>query len=111
MNFDQRIEEAYSNDHNPNKVIRLLERAILAFPPGQRLLVGARASFIKHKLLYEGKIEARHIEALCGLCIYTSHGCLSCPAEAHCQDMAHLKPQERMNITYDIYMEEHNKFA
>jgi len=108
--FDERIEAVYMESVYGYTCSPLREE-IRAFPPEYRALVGARATFIKQRLLYEKKIGVQHIKNSCGLCMVHPSSCDQCPAEQHCPKIDSLSPYRRMMITHKIYMAEHEKFV
>lgn len=114
MKFDKRIERIYLREQAAD-VEDLLIKEIKAFPKEHRLLVAARATFIKWKLIFQEKLDGViHVDEPCGLCVrkgYLAPKCFDCPGEDYCVLRLDKSAQDLMMEAYKIYMNEHRKFV
>lgn len=116
MSFDEDVERIYTTPNAPGDyVAKELEKIIFRFPEEHRMLVGLRASFIKHRLIYEDKISfTRHTNEYCGVCLVVGiskdgPNCGQCPVYTPCMQRNRIGRKHNMMAAYGAYMKEHEK--
>lgn len=113
MGFDEQVEEIYLEGG-----WWAVEYEVRSFPVNQRMLVGLRATFIKQRLIWEGKLDRESLEDPCGVCcavpqIMDTDGpdCDFCPLLVACGERFSRSPETNMMRAFEAYMAEHKKFV
>lgn len=123
MNFDEKIESIYLNADDQSSFIytyidNQLKEVLLRYPPEHRLLVGLRASYIKQRLILEGRIDKKvHDDIVCGLCVVLAElrgkhfDCRICLLSTPCFHRHDYSDKRNLKEVYKAYMNEHKKFV